>query len=166
MPPELTRYLVVPRAIKAISSSSSGCTTKVPNTGIPDVKLSELHDKLHTSEEIAPQLRGLCLHDHHSYRPAIFQFPVPETPIAEYLKNKEQRDSRARDLECREVHDRLRGVYNQSLKSPPPFKKVRVGNGDVYNFTCMPLRLLIMIIATFSITCCSFDCCRSRWQRH
>jgi hypothetical protein len=122
---QLTRCFVVPRAIKAISSSSSGYITKVQSAGILDVKLSELREKLHTSEEIAPQLRGLRLHDHHSYGPAAVQVPVPETPISEYLKNKEQRDSRFRDLEYREVHARVRGVYNQSLKSPPPSKKVR-----------------------------------------
>jgi hypothetical protein len=122
---QLTRCLVVPRAIKAISSSRSGYTTKVQSAGILDVKLSKLHEKLHTSEEIAPQLRGLRLHDHHFYGPAAVQVPVPETPISEHLKNKGQRDSRARYLEYREVHSGVRRVCNQSLKSSQPFMKVR-----------------------------------------
>ena len=122
---QLTRCLVVPRAIKAISSSSSGYITKVQSAGILDVKLSELHEKLHTSEEIAPQLRGLRLHDHHSYEPAAVRVPVTGTSISEHLKNKGQRDSRARYLEYREVHSCGRRVCNQSLESSPPFMNVR-----------------------------------------
>ena len=125
----LTRYLLrslpTSPASKAVSSSNSGSAKKVQSASIHNIKLVELHEKLHVSKEVSPQLRGLRLHDHHSNHQAATQFPVPKSPISDFFKGREQANSQARDLEYREVHGRVRGVYNLGLKSPAALKMVR-----------------------------------------
>jgi hypothetical protein len=99
---QLTRYLLrslpTSRAAKVLSSSNSERTKKVQCASIQNVKLVELHEKLYVSKDMAPQLRGLRLHNHHSYQPVAIQFPVPETPISDILRRREHADANARDL--------------------------------------------------------------------